>query len=274
MEKLPLPEKYEIKRISENQADIIIEPCYPGYGTTIGNTLRRVLLSSLSGVAITAIKIKKATHEFSTLPGVKEDFVSIILNLKLLRFKLHKVNETKVMLKVKGEKKVKAKDIQTTSELEIVNPEADIATLTDKNAELEIELTIQSGRGYLPVENVEKKKIQLGTIAIDAIFTPVKNVNFRVQNVRVGQMTNYDQVILGITTDGTITPEEALKKASQILVEHYTAIIDNLGKTKKEDKKIDKSDELNIKEESEIKKIVDEPDAPKTKKKRGRPRKE
>jgi len=247
MEKLPLPDKYEIKKINPNQADIIIEPCYPGYGTTLGNALRRVLLSSLPGAAITAIKVKGTSHEFSTLPGVKEDMVEIILNLKKLCFKLHNVNETKAILKVKGEKKVKAKDIKTTSEIEVINSEAEIMTLTTKDAEVEIELTLKTGRGYLPVESVEKRKFQLGTTAIDAIFTPIKGVNYRVENVRVGQMTNYDRLILTVTTDGVMTPEEALKSAAEILVDHFAEIA-CLGKSEKIDKNENKSENEKIDE--------------------------
>jgi DNA-directed RNA polymerase subunit alpha len=273
MEHLPLPEKYEIKKISEHQSDIIIEPFYPGYGTTIGNALRRVLLSSLSGAAVTAFKIKNASHEFSTVKGVKEDLVEIILNLKTLRFKLHDVEETRVMVKVKGEKKVKAKDIKTSSEIEVLNPEAVIATLTDKDAELEMELIVKAGRGYVPVENVEKKKFELGTIAIDAVYSPVKNVNFNIENVRVGQMTNYDRLIMNISTDGTVAPEEALKIAASILIDHYNAII-NFDTVINEH---DQSKETNVEQEppKNLDEVTDdkvEPDKPK--KKRGRPKKE
>jgi len=278
MEKLPLPEKYEVKKTDLNRADIIIEPCYPGYGTTLGNALRRVLLSSLPGAAITAVKIKDVSHEFSTLPGVKEDVVEIILNLKKLRFKLHGTNEAKAILKIKGEKKVKAKDIKSTSEIEVINPEAKIATLTSKEAELDLELILKNGRGYLPVESIEKRKFQLGTIAIDAIFTPVKNVNYKIENVRVGQMTNYDRLILTVTTDGSLTPEDAMKTASGILVDHYTQI-SSLGtgelKTKSEKKEI-KEETVDKKQPTEVKKIDQEKKeiVTKPKRKRGRPKKE
>lgn len=280
-EALPLPNKYEVKKINENHAQITVEPCYPGYGTTVGNALRRVLLSSLSGAAVTDVKIKGVTHEFSTVPGVKEDVVGIILNIKLLRFKLHNAEESKTTLKIKGERKVKAKDIQTTSELEVINPEAHIATLTDKNSELDMELTVRSGRGYLPVENVEKKKLQLGTIAIDAIFTPVRTVNFRVENVRVGQITNYDRLILDVTTDGTIAPEEALQKAAQLLVDHFAAIVTNAGLADMRQEQLEKKEEKKEaaeQREIEIKKQPGEEatkaEAEKPKKKRGRPKKE
>ena len=264
MENIPLPTKFEVKNISPNEATITIEPCYPGYGTTIGNALRRVLLSSLPGSAIVAVKISGITHEFSTIENVKEDVVEIILNLKRIRLKLHEVKETKLILKVKGEKEVTAKDIKATSEVEIVNPESHIATLTNKSAELEMEIYISSGRGYLPVENMEIKKLELGVIAIDAIFTPIKNVNFDVENVRVGQITNYDKLTLGIKTDGTIKSGEALKFAAEILVDHFKLITGNPS----EEKKIKEIKE-EIKKEVKIEKLEAEEEKPK--KKRGRP---
>lgn len=260
MSNIDLPAKFSVNKISPNQSIVTIEPCYPGYGTTIGNALRRVLLSSLPGSAVVAVKIKGVTHEFSTIPGVKEDVVEIIMNMKLIRFKLHNQKEAKVTLKIKGEKDVKAKDIKVTSDVEVVNQEAHIATLTDKSAELEMEIFINSGRGYLPVESMEKKKLELGVITIDAVFTPVRNVNFEVENVRVGQMTNYERLKLGVTTDGTIKPEEATKIAAQILFDHFNFIVSSTGEKFKEEKKEEKAQ---ITEEIE-----------KAKKKRGRPKKE
>jgi len=263
MSNIDLPSKFSVSKISPNHSIITIEPCYPGYGTTIGNALRRVLLSSLPGSAVVAVKIKGATHEFSTIPGVKEDVVEIIMNMKLIRFKLHNQKEAKVSLKVKGEKEVKAKDIKVTSDVEVVNPEARIAVLTDKSAELDMEIFINSGRGYLPVENMDNKKMELGVITIDAVFTPVRNVNFDVESVRVGQMTNYERLKLGVTTDGTIMPEEATKIAAQILFEHFNFIVSSAGEKYKEEKKEKKEEKSEPSEETE-----------KIKKKRGRPKKE
>lgn len=275
MEKLPIPDKFEVTKIGTHHANIIIEPCYPGYGTTLGNALRRVLLSSLPGAAITAIKIKGVTHEFSTLPNVKEDIVEIILNLKRIRFRLFNVDEAQATLKVKGEKKVTAKDIKCTSDVEVITPDAEIATLTDKNAELEIEFFLNTGRGYLPVENVEKKKFPLGTIVIDAIFTPIKNVNYSIESVRVGQMTNFDRLVLGVSTDGTISPEDAVKLAAGILVEHFSTIsqIDKPSKSPVADQL---SPEAKIEEKEEEKNVISDAmkAEPKAKKKRGRPKKE
>jgi DNA-directed RNA polymerase subunit alpha len=263
MSNIDLPSKFSINKISPNQSIVTIEPCYPGYGTTIGNALRRVLISSLPGSAVVAVKIKGATHEFSTIHGVKEDVVEIIMNMKLIRFKLHNQEEAKVTLKIKGEKDVKAKDIKVTSDVEVINQEAHIATLTDKSAELEMEIYIASGRGYLPVESMEKKKLELGVITVDAVFTPVRNVNFDVENVRVGQMTNYERLKLGVTTDGTITPEEATKIAAQILFNHFNFIVSSTGEKVKEEKKEKKEEKTVVTEEVE-----------KAKKKRGRPKKE
>jgi len=280
MENFALPDKYNVENTGTNQAKITIEPCYPGYGTTLGNALRRVLLSSLPGVAITAVKFNGATHEFTTLPGVKEDIVEIVLNLKKIRLKLHNTDEVIVSLKVKGAKKIRAKDITLTSDVEVVNPEAEIATLNDKSAEVELELTVKSGRGYVPVENTEISKLSLGTIAIDSIFTPVKNVNYSVENVRVGQMTNYDRVILSISTDGSISPEEALKQSASILVNHFSQIADfgTAPTTKNQKRKSSEKENVEepIKTEKKPKKTVKESadKEEKPKKKLGRPKKE
>lgn len=277
MEHVPLPDQFEVKEIDQYQANIIIEPLFPGYGNTVGNALRRVLLSSLTGCAVTAFKIKGATHEFSTTPGIKEDLVEIILNLKTLRFKLHDVEEVRVTINAKGEKKVKAKDIKVTSDVEIITPEAEIATLTNKDSELEMELVVKSGRGYVPVENVEKKKLELGTIAIDAVFSPIKNVNFDIESVRVGQMTNFDRLIMSISTDGTISPEEAIKTAAAMMVDHFAQIA-TFGTKKIEDPVTEPAGDKIIEEkssEASIQKTDEQPATDdKPKKKRGRPKKE
>ncbi|MDD5342084.1 MAG: DNA-directed RNA polymerase subunit alpha [Patescibacteria group bacterium] len=253
MEPLPLPKNIEVKKIDHNRAVFTIEPCYPGYGNTLGNALRRVLLSSLEGAAITAVKIKNVSHEFSTLPFVKEDVVEIILNLKTVRFKIFSDGPVTVTLKEKGEKKVTAKDIKLTSEIEIGNPDQVIATLTDKKAEFEMELRVEKGRGYVPVESREKEKGEIGLIAIDAVYTPVRNVNFDIDNVRVGQMTNYDKLMLDITTDGTIKPEEALYQAAKVLDDQFGYIVENIEKPKVE--------------------AQTKAETPEPKKKRGRPKK-
>jgi len=223
-ELIPLPNKIDIEKGSKNNESIItIEPCYPGYGITLGNTLRRVLLSSMPGAAIVSASIKGAAHEFSTLPGVKEDVVELILNLKTIRVKMFSDEPVKIELHEKGEKVIKAKDLKLTSDIEVTNPEQVIATLTEKDATLDMELIARKGRGYVPSEQQTDENKEIGTIILDAIFSPVKNVNFTTEHVRVGEMTNYDKLILTIATDGSMTPEEAFKTASDILVNHFDA---------------------------------------------------
>jgi DNA-directed RNA polymerase subunit alpha len=201
-----------------------MEALWPGYGVTIGNSLRRVLLSSLPGAAVTQVKIKGVQHEFSTIAGVREDIVTILLNLKQLRFKLYADEPQKATLSVKGEKDVTGADLELPTQVELVNPEAPIAALTDKKAEFELEITVERGMGYAPAETLKKGKLEIGTIVIDAIFTPIKKVSYRVENMRVGERTDYDRLVLELETDGTISPEEAFSSASEILVKHFTLI--------------------------------------------------
>lgn len=213
-----------IKQVTPFRALLEIDKLYPGYGLTIGNALRRVMLSSLPGAAVTSVKIKDVNHEFSTLPGIREDMVEIILNLKQIRFVVHSDEPQSVTIKVKGEKEVSAKDIKTSSQVEVVNPDAHIATLTAKNASLEMELNIEKGLGYVTVESRRRDKQETGVIAIDAIFTPIKMVKFDVEDMRVGDKTNYNRLIFDIETDGTIAPDDALKNASDLLMEHLKMI--------------------------------------------------
>lgn len=228
MEKIPLPSTITVEKGSKpNEAIISIQPCHPGYGTTLGNALRRVMLSSLPGAAVIAFKIKGASHEFSSIPHVAEDLVEISLNLKQLRMKVFSNEPVRIELKAKGEKKVTGKDIKTTSDVEIVNPNMVIATLTDKDAELEMELIVSQGRGYVPTEAREKEAQETDMIAIDAIYTPVRNVGFSIENVRVGQMTNYENLLLDVETDGSISPLEALTQANALLMEHFSFIEQN-----------------------------------------------
>lgn len=221
---IPLPQKVSSEKGStNNEAIITVEPCYPGYGTTLGNALRRVLLSSMPGSAIVSAKIKNVSHEFSTLPGVKEDMVELMLNLKTIRVALHEDGPVTLNVQVKGEKTVTSKDIKAPSSVEISNPDQLIATLTDKSAELDMELIVRKGKGYVPAELQEDgEDKEIGTIQLDAAFSPIKNVNFQVEHVRVGEITNFDKLILAITTDGTVVPEDAFMTASAILVEHYS----------------------------------------------------
>ncbi len=257
MEKILLPNKIEIlSGDKENESIIAIHPCHPGYGTTLGNALRRVLLSSLPGAAVTSFKIKGVNHEFSAIPNVLEDVVEISLNLKKLRLKVFSDEPVRLKLKANGEKKVTGKDIEKNSDVEIINQNLLIATLTDKSAELEIELIARQGRGYVPTEAREKESLEIGMIAIDSIYTPVKNVGFKIENVRIGQMTNYEKLILTIETDGTITSKDALSEANSILIEHFNFIAGNnseigIETKKKTTKKENKEDKIETKEEGE-----------------------
>lgn len=221
---IPLPNKVYFAKEEGFKSVVVIEPLYPGYGMTIGNALRRVLLSSLPGAAVTAVNIKGVDHEFSTVPNVTEDVVDIILNLKQLRLKLDSEEPVKLTLSAKGQKEATASMIKPDSRVKIINSELLIATLDNKNSDFFLELTVEQGRGYKPVEMRESEKQEIGTIAIDAIFTPIKNVNFDVENVRVGQITNYDKLTINMETDGTITGREALDLASQILVDHFALL--------------------------------------------------
>ncbi|MFA6410756.1 MAG: DNA-directed RNA polymerase subunit alpha [Candidatus Buchananbacteria bacterium] len=260
MEKIPLPSKIDIQPgKSKNESIISIQPCHPGFGTTLGNALRRVLLSSLPGGAVTAFKIKGVNHEFSAIPQVKEDAVEIALNLKQLRLKVYSDQPVRLEIKAKGEKKVTAKDIKSSSDVEVVNPDLLIATLTGKDAEFEMELIVSQGRGYVATETREKENTEVDMILVDSIFTPIKNVGISIENVRVGQMTNYENLILTIETDGSITPQEALDQATQVLIEHFQFINEQSqtsAKPKKEkvEEKSEEAEEAEV-EEKKPKKV-------------------
>jgi len=221
-----LSDTVKIKKVSETEKQGVfeIEGLYAGYGLTLGNALRRVLLSSLPGAAITQVKIKGVEHEFSTIAGILEDVLEITLNLKRVRFHFFADEPQVLTLKVKGEKKVTASDIKAGSQVEIINPETHIATLTNKNAELDMELTVKKGSGYMPVEARKIEKLGIKTIAIDAIFTPIVKVNFDIENMRVGERTDFNRLKLLIETDGSLSPSSALHKACNILKDHFEKI--------------------------------------------------
>ena len=250
MENISLPSKIEITPDKENanKAIVNIKPCQPGYGTTLGNALRRVLLSSLPGAAVTSFKIQGVNHEFAAIDNVKEDVVEIALNLKKLRLKVFSQEPVRLELKSKGEKEITAKEIKTTSDVEIVNPDLVIATLTDKNAELNMEIIVEQGRGYIPTETREKEEVETDMIIVDSIFTPVKNVGFKIENVRVGQMTNYENLVLEIETDGTIDPANALSQANKLLIDHFNFIESQLGTSEEKPAKKTKKAEKEEKE--------------------------
>jgi len=227
---ISLPSSPKIIEKKENWALFEIEGLYPGYGTTIGNSLRRVLLSSLEGAAITRVKIKGVQHEFSTIPGVEEDVINILLNLKQLRFKIFGDEPQVATLSIKGEKKVKGSDFKLPSQMELVNKTAPICTATSKSTELEIEILVEKGIGYEPVERRKKGKLGIGEIPLDAIYTPVRKVSFHVENMRVGERTDYDRLRIEVETDGTITPEQVLFRASEILINHLSLIKETFKK--------------------------------------------
>ncbi|MFO0702596.1 MAG: DNA-directed RNA polymerase subunit alpha [Candidatus Andersenbacteria bacterium] len=188
--KLPTHVSFTPDSKDERRATLVLEPLHTGYGVTLGNALRRTLLSTLPGAAITAVKIKGVEHEFATVPGVKEDVISIILNLKKVRMRSHKAEPVTLSLEKKGEGVVTAGDFATSSDVEVVNPDQVIATVTDKDATFQLDVTVEQGRGYVPVEDREKEELPIGTIAIDSIFTPIRNVSLDVSAARVGQITN------------------------------------------------------------------------------------
>lgn len=218
---ISLPTIAKVIEKKGNRALLGVEAFYPGYGLTIGNCLRRVLLSSLPGAAVTQVRIKGVQHEFSTLPGVLEDVIIIMLNLKQLRFKIFSEEPQRATLKIKDEKEVKASHFKFPSQVELVNKNAHIATLTSKGAELEMEIQIEKGVGFVSRELRQKEKLAVGEIALDAIFTPIRKVSFRVENMRMRERTDFDRLLLDIETDGTMTPEEAFSRASEILEQHF-----------------------------------------------------
>jgi DNA-directed RNA polymerase subunit alpha len=225
---ITLPQKPKFISIDAQSGKFEIEGCYPGYGMTLGNALRRVLLSSLSGSAITSIKIKGVKHEFSTIPNVLEDVIQIILNLKQVRFKSHKKEEGTAIatLKIKGEKKITAGMIECSSDLEVITKDAHIATITSPKGEIEMEIEVANGIGYVPVEQQNRETKEVGTIAIDAIYTPIRRVNYTIENMRVGKRTDFERINLEVMTDGSISPKDAFAKAVQILVDQFSVFID------------------------------------------------
>lgn len=206
-----------------NSATFTVEPLHTGYGMTLGNSLRRVLLSSIAGASVTGFQVEGATHEFTTLPSVKEDIVDIMLNLKGVRFRVFASEPQILRIVKKGKGPVTAKDIQTNADVEIVNPEHVIATIDDAKGSMTMDLTIETGRGYRPVDEAATRK-STDMIAVDAIFSPVLRVRYKVENTRVGQMTDLDKLIITIDTDGSISPQDAFEEAAAILVNQYTAL--------------------------------------------------
>jgi DNA-directed RNA polymerase subunit alpha len=222
---LVLP-KIEIEAISERYGRFVIGPLESGYGVTIGNSLRRVLLSSLAGAAITSVRVDGVHHEFSPIPGVKEDTMTLLLNLKQVRMILHGEEPVRLRLEVEGEGIVTAADIECPSEVEIVNPELHLLTLDNKDSRVEMEMTAERGRGYSPSE--ERGEMAIGQLPVDAVYSPIRRIAYVVDRVRIGEITDFDQLKLDVWTDGTIQPEEALSTAAQMLAKHFS-LVANVG---------------------------------------------
>ncbi|OGF68582.1 DNA-directed RNA polymerase subunit alpha [Candidatus Giovannonibacteria bacterium RIFCSPLOWO2_02_FULL_45_14] len=231
---ISIPSRIRTVSEEENKGVYEIDSLHPGYGHTIGNSLRRVLLSSLPGAAITRVKIHGVSHEFSTIPDVKEDIISLILNLKQVRLLMHVDEPQVIKISAKGVKKVTAGDFETPTQVEVMNKDLTIATLTSKEAKFEIEATVERGLGYIPREVLEKEKAEVGMLTLDAIFTPIKKVNYEVENMRVGDRTDYNRLRILIETDGTINPKHAIEEAVRILVKQLEALVFDEEKVKSE----------------------------------------
>jgi len=224
MEPIYLPEHVDVEEESANVATFAIHPYHPGYGPTVGNALRRVLLSSLPGCAITHMKIDGSDHEYSSIDGVREDLISIMLQLKKVRLSSTSEEPIEIILEGSGEGPLTAGDFTTPPEVTVANTDLPIATLTDSNAKITIRCTVEQGRGYVPAETRDKEQRDIGTVALDAIFTPVERVSFKIENVRVGKETDHHKLLLTIATDGTQKPIETLKAASSILSDHFAEL--------------------------------------------------
>ncbi len=253
------PDKIILQKANDFEAQFEFRPLEPGFAVTVGNSLRRVLLSSLEGYAIVGVKIEGVDHEFATLNGITEDVVEILLNLKQVRFKKvvdHEVTNERIMLSIRNRSEFNAAMIgEGTQSFQIMNPELLICTL-DSSAKLDIELTVGKGRGYVPAEDNKPKEALLGYIPVDSIFTPIKNVKYTVENTRVEQRTDYEKLIMEVITDGTIHPEEAVKQASRILIQHLMIITDeNITFDNREEKKEDLVDEQTL----QLRKILKTP---------------
>ncbi len=220
-----LPSKPRIVSEEEFRGIYEIDGLYPGYGHTLGNSLRRIILSSLPGAAITQVKIDGAAHEFATLSGVKEDVLTILLNIKRIRLALHSDEPVTMTLKKKGNGVVTAGDIDAPSQVEILSKDQIIAEITNKSTDLNIEFTVERGLGYVPREVHQKEKVDIGTIALDAVFTPIRRANYEVENMRVGDRTDYNRLRLMIETDGTVSPKEALESSIEIMIHQLKAVI-------------------------------------------------
>jgi len=255
--KIILPSKPRVVVEEGNKGVFEIDGLSPGYGHTLGNSLRRIILSSIPGASLTSIKIDGVSHEFSTLDGIKEDVIVMILNLKKARFKMISDEPQTVTLSIKGPKEVLASDIKTGGQVEVLNPELHIAEVTGK-VNLNIEMRIEKGLGFISKEVIQKEKVDIGTIAVDAIFTPIRRVSYEVENMRVGDNTNHNRLRISIETDGTLTPREALSQSIAIMIHQLKAIIDFKEEEEEEvkDKKVKAKDD-EVKEEKKTEEFTD-----------------
>ena len=220
-----LPSKPRVVKEEDNKGVFEIDGLYPGYGHTLGNSLRRIILSSLPGAAITQVKINGVEHEFSTMSGVKEDVITMLLNIRRIRLALHSDEPVTMTLKASGPGAVTAKDIDAPTQIEILSKDEHIAEITNKSTKLEIEMTVEKGLGYVPREVHQKDKVEIGTIALDAVFTPIRRANYEVENMRVGDRTDYNRLRLIVETDGTYSPREALEKSIEIMIHQLKSVI-------------------------------------------------
>ena len=250
------PKRLEVQKetLSPSYAKIVAEPFERGFGTTIGNSLRRILLSSLQGAAVVSVKIDGVLHEFSTVPGIKEDVTEIILNLKGVMIKLHGTGPKTVHMKAKGEGEVTAKDIVADSDVEILNPEHHIATMA-ADSTLDMEMTIKAGKGYVPAERNKEEDQPIGTIPMDAVFSPVRKINYTVTNARVGQITDYDKLTMEVWTNGSVSPEDAVSVAAKILQDQLSVFV---GFDEDEDDKQSEDETQSEKLNENLFKTVDE----------------
>jgi DNA-directed RNA polymerase subunit alpha len=287
MQPIAFPKKINFIDSEEpNRGQVIIEPCYPGFGTTLGNSIRRVLISSLPGAAVVGVKIHGADHEFTSLPHIKEDILEIALNLKMLRLKVFEEGVIKLELEAHGEKVATAGDIIKNHQVEIVNPELVIANITEMSGNLKMDIFVSQGRGYEMIENKETKSKEIGYIEMDSIFSPILSTGINIENVRVGKITNWDKLILDILTDGTISYKEAFENATKILIAQFKSILsieENEKEEKREQEEKDTASAENMEREDNIKSemsaeanLSDESsdvDSDEPKKRRGRPKK-
>lgn len=252
---LILPSKPKIINEQGVNGTYEIDGLYPGYGHTLGNSLRRIILSSLPGAAVTKVKIKGVEHEFSTVDGVKEDVITILLAIKKLRVRVTGDEAIVLTLKAKGVKSVTAKDIDAPGQVEILNTDLHIASLTDKSAELDMEITVEKGLGYVSKEIIQKERVEIGAITLDAAFTPIRKANYEVENMRVGDRTDFNRLRLTIETDGTITPREALEQSITIMIHQLKAIVGFVEKEEETKDSADSSDDKSETPENSLKNI-------------------